>query len=153
MSQEYYPFPLNTVTFAQIRNDVEQGKIRGLTLYQAEKPEKGVFYIDDIKGNTLGVFKINGIVVFKAFNLNYNNAEGILKRLMKHYNFKVKIEGLDAEGLFGADDIGDESVVGDGSFNAVPLEFEGAFKSGTWRKVRKQTRKKNLSCSRISKVR
>ena len=153
MSQEYYVYPKNKVTSSQIKADVASGKISGLTLYKgAEKPQAGEFYIDDASGNTLGVFKDDG-VTFIEYGQSYNDAAGIIKRLLDHYKVKVKLEG-EGDELFSARDFGDDGdvdVSGNGKFNAVPLDFENVFKKGTWSPVRK--RKRNLSYSRVSQIR
>ena len=146
MSIEYYPIPKGKVTFGQIKTDIENGRVKGLTIYKGiEKPQLGEFYVDDLKGNTLGVFKVDG-VTFVEYSQASNDASGILQKLMKHYGLKIQVEGDDE--VYGVEDMGEEVIVGDGKFNAVPVDFADTFKNGTWAKQIK--RKK--TCSKVGRI-
>jgi hypothetical protein len=132
MGYEYYMNPPNAVKFSTIKTDIEKGLIPSLTPFSEIDVKPGEFYIDDSAGNVLYMNKNFGVLFGRT---HYSNAEWkILQKLMRHYGFKVTIEGLaeNMEGaVYDADDLeGDDNYIGSGQYNRVSEDYAKAFKEG-----------------------
>lgn len=133
MSYEYYMNPPNAVKFSRIKDDISNGVIPSLSPFHGTEAKPGEFYIDDAEGNVLYMQKFSNNVLFaETYYSNY--AWKILQKLMRHYGFKVNIEGLLPEGedtLMEADDFeGWDNFTGSGKFNSAPQDYADVYKNG-----------------------